>query len=164
MRLLSSLCCSHKTSHFSPAKVPKSSANVTAKVWRHAKILQWLRRLTLRWSDSSSSSKCCRWRRVFPPRSYQTWRAPDEWSLIRKFSLSASFIGHEKRESRESEVFLWLKSLTCRVKSSFMDKTTRIAERSFRIAIISTIFASNIQRVSRMKTIDNTPPDLSGRP
>ena len=119
MHLLSLLCSSHKTSHFSPAKVPKSSANVTAKVWRHAKILQWLRRLILRWSDSSSSSKCCRWRRVFPPRSYQTWRAPDEWSLIRKSSLSASFIGHEKQEFWESEVFLRLKSLICRKKRSF---------------------------------------------
>ena len=79
-------------------------------------------------------------------------------------SLSASFIGYEKREKVENEVFHRLKSLTCRVKSSFMDNTPRIAERSFRIAIISTIFASNIQRGSRMKTIDNTPPDLSGRP
>ena len=164
MRLLSSLCSSHKTSHLSPAKVPKSSANVTAKVWRHAKILQWLRRLTLRWSDSSSSSKCCRWRRVFPPRSYQTWRAPDEWSLIRKFSLSASFIGHEKRESGESEVFLRLKSLICRKKRSFEGKISRITGNSFRITTIRATFVSNIQQAIYMKTIENTPPDLFGRP
>ena len=79
-------------------------------------------------------------------RSYQTWRAPDEWSLIRKFSLSASFIGHEKRESRESEVFLWLKSLICRKKSSFFwgGKISRITGNSFRITTTHTIFAPNI--------------------
>ena len=78
-------------------------------------------------------------------------------SLCKFYRIQEAIIG-------ENKVFHRLKSLTCRVKNPFMDKTTRIAERSFRIAIISTIFASNIQRVSRMKTIDNTPPDLSGRP
>ena len=37
-------------------------------------------------------------------------------------------------------------------------------ENNFRITTICAIFVSNIQRVIYMKTIDNTPPDLSGRP
>ena len=66
MRLLSLLCSSHKTSHFSPAKVLKSLANVTAKVLGPAKALQRLRKSTLRWLRSFLLPKRCRWRRAFP--------------------------------------------------------------------------------------------------
>ena len=147
-----------------PQRTPKSSRNVTAKVWEPAKAPQRLRRLIPRWSDSRSLSKCYRWRRAFPlafisglTGAWQMITYQKVLSLCKFYRIQEAIIG-------ENKVFHRLKSLTCRVKSSFMDKTTRIAERSFRIAIISTIFASNIQRVSRMKTIDNTPPDLSGRP
>ena len=37
-------------------------------------------------------------------------------------------------------------------------------ENNFRITTIYAIFVSNIQRVICMKTIENTPPDLFGRP
>ena len=66
MLLFSLLCSSHKRSHFSPAKVPKSSRNVTAKVWEPAKASQRLRKSTLRWLRSFLLPKCCRWRRAFP--------------------------------------------------------------------------------------------------
>ena len=79
-------------------------------------------------------------------------------------SLSASFIGYEKREKVENEVFHRIKSLICRKKRSFESKTPRIMENNFRITTIYAIFVSNIQRVIYMKTIDNTPPDLFGRP
>ena len=147
-----------------PQRTPKSSTNVTAKVLKPAKLPQRLRRPTLRWLRSFLLSKCCRWRRVFPSRSYRTWQVTDEWSLVRKFSLSVSSIGYEKRESGESEVFHRIKSLICRKKRSFESKTPRIMENNFRITTIYAIFVSNIQRVIYMKTIDNTPPDLSGRP
>ena len=100
-------------------RTPKSSTNVTAKVLKPAKLPQRLRRPTLRWLRSFLLSKCCRWRRVFPSRSYRTWQVTDEWSLVRKFSLSVSSIGYEKRESGESEVFHRIKSLICRKKRSF---------------------------------------------
>ena len=79
-------------------------------------------------------------------------------------SLSASFIGHEKRESGESEVFLRLKSLICRKKRSFEGKISRITGNSFRITTIRATFVSNIQQAIYMKTIEDTPPDQSGRP
>ena len=46
-------------------------------------------------------------------------------------SLSASFIGYEKRESRESEVFLRLKSLICRKKRTFGVKYRELQEMAF---------------------------------
>ncbi len=46
-------------------------------------------------------------------------------------SLSASFIGYEKRESRESEVFLRLKSLICRKKRTFGVKYRELQEIAF---------------------------------
>ena len=103
-----------------PQRTPKSSTNVTAKVLKPAKLPQRLRRPTLRWLRSFLLSKCCRWRRVFPSRSYRTWQVTDEWSLVRKFSLSVSSIGYEKRESGESEVFHRIKSLICRKKRDLL--------------------------------------------
>ena len=115
-------------------RTPKSSTNVTAKVLKPAKLPQRLRRPTLRWLRSFLLSKCCRWRRVFPSRSYRTWQVTDEWSLVRKFSLSVSSIGYEKRESGKSEVFHRIKSLfvgkrdLLRVKRQELWKTTFVLQ------------------------------------
>ena len=72
---------------------------------------------------------------------------------------------HRIREARESgERSFSSKNPIYNKKRSFRSELSRISENGFRITTIHAIFASNIKQDSRMKTIDDTPPDLSGRP
>ena len=61
--------------------------------------------------------------------------------------ISLNSIGYERQEWREREVFHRIKSLICRKKSSFRDKTPRIAESDFRITIIRAIFVQIFNRL-----------------
>ena len=119
MRLLSLLCSSHKTSHFSPVKVSNSLTNVTAKVSEPAETPKRLRRPTPQWSDSKSLSKCYRWRKAFPLAFISDLTSA--WQMITYQKVFPLCKFHRIREAGiEGEWgFLWLKSLICR-KESFL--------------------------------------------
>ena len=100
-----------------PQRTPKSSRNVTAKVWETAKAPQRLRRLIPRWSDSRSLSKCYRWRRAFPlafisglTGAWQMITYQKVLSLCKFYRIREAIIG-------ENKVFHRLKSLIYRERA-----------------------------------------------
>ena len=145
MHLLSSLCCSHKTSHFSPSKDAKIFEKRHSKSFESFGSPTTVRKPTLRWLRSflfrnavDGKGSFLRAHIGLKERLTNDHLLEIFFSLCESHSIREAIIGEQN--------FSFRKKLIRKKKRFSRDKSPRITERNFCITVIYSIFVSNINR------------------